>query len=273
MRKHSELKPFLKWTGGKRWFVKEYSDLFPNEFNRYFEPFLGSGVVFFYLEPKKAYLSDINKKLIDTYKAIQENPQKVKNRLKYHSSKHNKDYYYKIRKRKSGNIYSSAGDFIYLNRTCWNGLYRVNFKGEFNVPIGDRDNVLRKEDDFDLISNVLSNTKLKSCSYFESLKNVKDNDFCFIDPPYTVKHDNNGFIRYNEKLFSWENQERLRDCLVGVKKRGGKALVLNANHKSIQDLYKGVGKIIPLSRNSLLAAKSSFRGKTNELAILIGYDS
>ena len=265
-------KPFLKWAGGKRWFVDSYSHLIPAKFNNYYEPFLGAGSIFFYLTPKAAQLSDINPELINTYSALKEDHVKVKRRLCFHNRMHSTEHYYKIRAATKGGQFSKAGDFIYLNRTCWNGLYRVNRKGKFNVPIGDRASILREDDCFNLISSALSNSELKVACFSKALKSVSNGDFCFIDPPYTVKHDYNGFVRYNEKLFSWESQVELRDIVVSIKDSGGMALVLNANHSSIQELYKGVGKIVSLSRNSMLAAKPQYRGDTKEIAILVGYD-
>jgi DNA adenine methylase len=169
-------------------------------------------------------------------------------------------------------LYAKAGDFIYLNRTCWNGLYRVNQKGEFNVPIGDRNSVIRVGDNFSSISEALSDTELKICCFTDALSRVRKNDFCFIDPPYTVKHDYNGFIRYNENIFSWENQKVLRDVVADIHDSGGMALVLNANHDSIKKLYKGLGKIVPLHRSSMLAANSAYRGNIKEIAIMVGYE-
>jgi len=264
--------PFLKWAGGKRWFVKSYAQLFPNNFNIYHEPFLGSGVVFFYLAPKKSVLSDINSALINTYVAIKSDSEKVKRRLQFHNRSHCTEHYYRIRSGIKGSLYAQAGDFIYLNRTCWNGLYRVNNVGKFNVPIGDRDSIIRESDDFISISELLKHSDLNSRDFTDSIEFVEQNDFCFIDPPYTVKHDNNGFLRYNENIFSWSNQESLRDEVVKLKNRGGKALILNANHSSIKELYKGVGKIIPLSRHSMLAANSRNRGVIKEIAIMVGYE-
>jgi len=269
---HISPKPFLKWAGGKRWFVDLYSNLLPTNFNKYHEPFLGGGSVFFHLTPTSAVLSDLNADLINTYTAIKSDFSKVERRLMFHNRKHTKEHYYKVRAGIEGSAYSKAGDFIYLNRTCWNGLYRVNRQGKFNVPIGDRASILRTDDDFNSISNSLSDVELKVSCFSEALKSVGENDFCFIDPPYTVKHNTNGFIRYNETIFSWENQIALRDAVIGIKNMGGKALILNANHDSIVNLYKGVGRIIPLQRKTMLAASSMHRGVIEEVAIIVGYD-
>ncbi len=194
--------PFLKWAGGKRWLISQHSKIFPNTFNTYIEPFLGSGAVFFKLQPQKAILSDINKELIVTYQAIKEDWQKVLHGLQKHQKLFNKAYYYKIRQDKPENIYDKAARLIFLNRTCWNGLYRVNLDGEFNVPIGTKTDVIMKDDDFETISKTLQNADLLPDDFENIINKANKNDLIFVDPPYTVRHDNNGFIKYNEKLFS-----------------------------------------------------------------------
>lgn len=137
---------FLKWAGGKKWFVSDYANLFPKEYNRYIEPFLGGGIVYFYLEPKKAILNDINNELIITYKVIKNKPLELLTLLKRMEKKHCKEYYYKIREEKPDTEIKIAARMIYLNHTCFNGIYRVNPKGEFNVPIGTFHRVVREND-------------------------------------------------------------------------------------------------------------------------------
>ena len=145
--------PFLKWAGGKRW-LTHHRDLgiFPDKYETYIEPFVGSGAIFFHLRPQKAILSDINKLLIDTYQAIKDDWRLVRKYLKQHHEKHSKRYYYKMREAKLLSRYQKAARFIYLNRTCWNGLYRVNTDGKFNVPIGTKSNVILDSDDFFSVS-------------------------------------------------------------------------------------------------------------------------
>src|ERR1700737_297802 len=126
--------PFLKWAGGKRWLVKKHLSIFPVRYNRFIEPFLGSGAVFFALRPKGAILGDTNGQLIETYAALQMDWQRVVRSLELHAELHSVGHYYKIRARIPPSIFARAARFIYLNRTCWNGLYRVNMSGKFNVP-------------------------------------------------------------------------------------------------------------------------------------------
>ncbi len=264
---NNKISPFLKWAGGKRWLVNSYPDLFPTKFNRYIEPFLGGGSVFFYLQPNKAILSDTNKELIFTYKAIKENWKKVLTYLRNHHKNHNEEYYYRIRKMIYEDLFSKAAQFIYLNRTCWNGLYRVNLNGTFNVPIGSKVKVLFDNDDFEKLSSTLRNIEFIIGDFELLINNATEGDFLFIDPPYTVKHNNNSFIKYNEKLFSWDDQKRLCKSLIYAKDRGVTILATNAYHNSIIDLYKNEFDLLELNRSSIIAAESKYRRNCSELII------
>lgn len=262
-----EITPFLKWAGGKRWLVKNYSDLFYKEYNRYIEPFIGSGAVFFHVLPKKAIISDLNEDLINTYKVIKNDWEKLFNYLKGHQKNHDNEYYYKLRSLRYSDKVKEAAKFIYLNRTCWNGLYRVNLKGIFNVPIGTKDNVILNTDNFEEISNQLRKVKILNGD-FQRIVDLSDkDDFLFVDPPYTVQHNNNGFLKYNEKLFHWNDQVRLRDSLLKAKNRGVKIILTNADHPSIHKLYKSDFDVIRVNRISKIAAKAEFRNSCNELII------
>jgi DNA adenine methylase len=198
-----KVKPFLKWAGGKRWFVHRYSHLFPEKFNNYIEPFLGSGAAYFHICPKKAILGDANSDLINTYIAIQQDWRLVYRYLKTHHANHSSEYYYQVRAKRLRSPFSRAAQFIYLNRTCWNGLYRVNLQGVFNVPIGTKSSVIFENDRFDLVSKNLENATLKIADFEDLIDLAGDGDFVFADPPYTVRHNHNAFIKYNEDLFSW----------------------------------------------------------------------
>lgn len=260
--------PFLRWAGGKRWMVFKYPELFPKEYDRYIEPFLGSGAVFFSLKPKNAILSDLNFELIETYCAIRDNYGRVEMELKKHHRNHSKSYYYEIRTKRLKISATRAAQFIYLNRTCWNGLYRVNLDGIFNVPIGTKTNVVLPTDNFKGISKLLKGVRLKNEDFEPIIAKAKEGDLLFVDPPYTVKHNNNNFRKYNEHIFGWEDQIRLCKSLSAAKERGAKIILCNADNESILRLYKGIGKILKLSRFSKLAASASKRQRTTELAIV-----
>ena len=261
-------KPFLKWAGGKRWLVKKYPHVFCRKYKRYFEPFLGSGAVYFHLNPKRAVLSDINNELIDTYQSIKINWKFVVKHLKEHEKNHSINYYYWLRCQSFKSPFKRASRFIYLNRTCWNGLYRVNRKGLFNVPIGTKQNIFLSTDNFELVSRLLKNTLLLKKDFEETINMAKEGDLVFVDPPYTIKHKDNGFLKYNENLFSWNDQERLQVCLYKAKKRGVIIVATNADHKSILELYKSNFNLLSVSRASIIAAKSAHRRKCSELIIL-----
>jgi len=264
------IKPFLKWAGGKRWFVRNYNNLIPKNFNRYIEPFLGSGAVFFHLQPNEAILGDINQDLIESYRSIKENWHLVFKELQDHHKKHSKEYYYKIRNTHFDNTISQAARFIYLNRTCWNGLYRVNLKGKFNVPIGTKSSVIFDDDNFEIISKLLEKTELYSSDFEAIINKAQRNDLLYIDPPYTVRHNNNAFIKYNEKLFSWDDQKRLFNALKRAKAKGAKIVVTNACHESIKELYKNNFTFHKVSRTSLISSKVDSRKKFEELVIFNG---
>jgi len=261
--------PFLKWPGGKRWFIVAHPDLLAKKFDRYVEPFLGGGSVFFHLAPDKALLGDANTEVIKTYLGIKEDPARLKQLLTEHQAKHSSKYYYSMRESVPEELVARAARMIYLNRTCFNGIYRVNQKGQFNVPIGTRTNVLFKTDDFIRVAELLARADIRLNDFESLIDETKKGDFIFADPPYTVRHNMNGFIKYNEQLFSWKDQIRLADSLKRAKKRGAKILGTNANHESVQELYKERGfKTKTVSRFSSISANSKNRKQFEELVII-----
>ena len=262
--------PFLKWPGGKRWLLA-YEGLFPKKYARYIEPFLGSGSVFFGLNPKTAVISDVNPDLIECYRTVRDDWKKVRSGLLALQPLHSAEFYYKTRATRPDNSVSRAIRFLYLNRTCFNGLYRENRKGQFNVPIGTKTELSLESDNFEEISLRLKKASLTTGDFEPVVNKTGKGDFLFIDPPYTVSHNQNGFIKYNNSLFLWEDQIRLRESVVRAKRRGVKILILNADHSSILDLYGNLGNKHKLSRVSLLAGKGGSRRATTEMAITINY--
>jgi DNA adenine methylase len=261
--------PFLKWAGGKRWLITKSINVFPEklEFNRYFEPFLGGGAVFFHLQPSNGFLSDINPDLINSYIVVRDSWADLIEILLKYEKRHCKEFYYSVRESKPETSLLRAARFIYLNRTCWNGLYRVNKNGDFNVPIGTKNKVILKTDDFQGISKLLNKMEIGSCDFEETINKADEGDFVFIDPPYTVKHNLNGFLKYNETIFSWEDQMRLKTTVSKAINRGASVLILNADHSSIRTLYEGIGNKVTLERASVIAGDSKARGIFNELVI------
>lgn len=259
-------RPFLKWAGGKRWLIPHIEHLLPKKFNRYFEAFLGSGSLYFHLQPKNAILTDSNEKLINTYKALQERPEKVIRELSLMS--YSEDKYYLVRdrlnKNGSNNSTRNAADFIYLNRTCWNGLYRENFMGKFNVPFGRYNNpLICDKDNLLAVSSVTARAKFIVSDFKDILLKAHKGDFVFLDPPYITGHQNNGFHAYNEKLFKWEDQEKLATMAERLLKRGCYVIVTNAHNKEIAKLYEHFNCSL-VSRKSIIAGDVQNRGDVSE---------
>ena len=260
------MEPFLKWAGGKRWLVERGDFPVPSKYHQYCEPFVGSGAVLFSLNPERAMISDVNQALIDTYKTLAASGCEVFDVLKDYDSRHCQDFYYSIRQSKPQDAILKAARFIYLNRTCWNGLYRVNKKGQFNVPIGTKEHVLLSTDDFSSISKFLKKCRIYNRDFEQVINATKAGDFLFADPPYTVKHNNNGFVKYNEFMFSWEDQVRLAQAVRKAADRGVYVVVTNAMHDSIKELYSGFTLRV-LKRASVIAASSDRRGIYEEFLI------
>ncbi|RAJ19882.1 DNA adenine methylase [Pedobacter cryoconitis] len=265
--------PFLRWTGSKRWFTKSYiNEFLPSSFNNYHEPFLGAGSVYFYLKGLDLtsgidfHLSDSNKELINAYIQIRDNPEEVISYLKNFINSENQ--YYHIRQLKPRKEEKKAARFIYLNRTSFNGIYRVNSQGLYNVPYGHREKVDVVTEKLLLeVSRNLQGASFTSQSFEQTITNVKKGDLVFLDPPYTVAHENNGFIEYNQHLFSWTDQEKLRDYVKELIKKEAFFILTNASHNSILELYSGIGEIKKLSRLSQVGGRNKTRGSYNELII------
>jgi DNA adenine methylase len=262
------IEPFLKWPGGKRWLAGYHRALFPRNYASYFEPFLGGGAVFFSLNPVKAHLSDTNTELIDTYKCIVTDYRSIESGLARCQKRHSSEFYYKMRGHNPSCAIERAIRFIYLNRTCFNGMYRVNQEGAFNVPIGSKETVVFPSGYLEQVAQRLRNARIRVVDFESALSKAGKNDFIFVDPPYTVAHNNNGFVKYNAKLFSWPDQTRLATAVKAASKRGSMVMISNANHKSVRELYDGFGSHHSVTRSSSLASDPASRGKAVELLIV-----
>lgn len=265
--KDRTLRPFLKWAGGKRWLFDSGQFSLPVIRGRYIEPFLGGGAAFFANLPVRAVLSDSNKRLIELYIAIRDQADIFEALLRNHAKLHSKEYYYTVRATQFKTPVGRAAQFLYLNRTCFNGLYRENLKGQFNVPIGTKQTVIFDSDDFKSWSVALSNCWLGFRDFEEAIDEATEGDFIFVDPPYTVRHNMNGFVKYNQNIFAWEDQVRLRNALGRAVERGAIFAMTNADHESIKDLYAGFGIHRPLQRYSVIAGSSAHRAKSTELLV------
>lgn len=259
------MQPFLKWPGGKRWLLQNHRDIFPQRFNRYYEPFLGGGATFFSLLPKEATISDINSDLINLYLVMRDQPEQLKGVMLQHQSQHSSGYYYQIRAAKLETPLDRAARFLYLNRTCYNGMYRVNKSGRFNVPIGTKTDCVYDIDFFATYSLALQNATIQQSDFAEAIDTACAGDLIFADPPYATSAKN-GFIKYNGHLFTWEDQKRLLSALVAAKKRGAFIVIANANCEEIQKMYADKGfNVHFFQRSSTIAGKGSTRKKVQEL--------
>lgn len=261
------MKPFLKWAGGKRWLFESGQFSPPGPEGKYIEPFLGGGAVFFEIQPKDALLGDINGRLIELYIAVRDEWEEFECLLRKHAALHSKEYYYEMRAKCLRKPVTRAAQFMYLNRTCWNGLYRENKHGKFNVPIGAKQTVIFPNDDFKAWSKALKNATLINQDFEITIDSAGKGDFLFIDPPYTVHHNLNGFVKYNQKIFAWEDQIRLYEALCRAVSRGANFAMTNADHESVRSLYKGFGQHTQLGRYSVIAAKALNRSRSTELLI------
>lgn len=261
---------FLRWAGGKRWLSEHLSDYINcYEFNRYFEPFLGGGSTFFSLRPKKSVLSDCNGELINTYVQVKLDYIGVERSLR--KLPNTEDSYKQIRESIPLSEIERAARFIYLNRTCFNGLYRINQRGQFNVPYGGGDRgyeSLLTNQVLGIASKALQKSRIVCQDFESSLQKSGTGDIVYCDPAYTVAHNSNGFVRYNEKVFSWNDQCRLRDSAFSAASRGAIILVSNAAHESLMKLYHPF-KPFTLTRGCTVGGKVG-RGHFNEYLFLLG---
>lgn len=267
--KQIKCKPFLRWAGGKRWLLKKIDEFLPTDgFNQYHEPFIGGGAIFFHLEKNNAYISDLNQELIDTYLSIKNEVDLVIFNLK--KFKKTKENYYKIRNQKFQSTAKRAARFIYLNQMSFNGIYRVNLAGKYNVPYGYRENYKFNYDNLINVNKVLQNININSNDFSKVIDNVKKGDLVFLDPPYTVTHNNNGFVQYNKKIFSIEEQYKLANIINEIKEIEAYYILTNAAHPTIREIFNNGDKIIDIERSSLIGGKNAKRGKYAELIITNG---
>jgi DNA adenine methylase len=273
------IKPYLKWAGGKRQLLSEIKKHLPNNISNYtyYEPFIGAGALFFELQPKKAVISDFNTQLILTYTAIKENVEELIKLLKNYKDKNDEKYFYEVRNfdrntakfLKLTNV-EKAARLIFLNKTCFNGLYRVNSQGLFNVPYGKYKNpaiceeiVLRQISEY---LNVNEITILNS-DFEQAITSANKKSFIYFDPPYHSP-DKTNFTGYQADGFGEEEQERLRNVMIKMTKRGVKCLLSNSDTEYIRELYDyDLFDIISVQAKRSINSDSAGRGNVNEVLI------
>ncbi len=270
-------KPFVKWAGGKRQLLPVITSHIPSKFERYFEPFLGGGAVFFSLvskERKKWLISDLNSDLILSYVTIRDKVKELVLSLENHAESYSKNqstYYYKVREANPKNEIDKVSRLIFLNKTCFNGLYRVNSKGKFNVPVGRyvNPNIVNKENLFE-VSKVLQSKDISiKCQDFEdALKGVGHGDFVYLDPPYQPISTTASFTSYTDSDFDFSDQERLYAKFKALDKKGVKVLLSNSKSSEIIKLFKEFSNgIIEINANRFINSVSQKRTGHTELLI------
>ena len=235
-------KPFIKWPGGKQSLATTLINFFPQSFSKYYEPFVGGGSVFFALSPKSAVLSDENKWLIDTYLALKTNWEKVAGYLD--KMINTNEEFLKIRAIDPWklNLFERAAHFIYLNKTCFRGLFRVNSKGGFNAPYGAYNRRYYDPQNIEAVVSMLSDVQIKSGDFEFGIDGITPDDFVYFDPPYYPVNETSKFTAYTKDAFLEEAQEKLAEVFKKLDKRGCKVMLSNSDTKFIRDLYKDYKK-------------------------------
>mgnify|MGYP004509825229 FL=1 len=269
-------KPFVKWAGGKRQVINELLKYVPDEFDTYYEPFVGGGALLFELSPKKAVINDSNEELMNVYNVLcnEEKFKKMCNLLNSYETKHSEEFYYNIRnKDRSKTAFNRLSDYtraartIYLNKACFNGLYRVNSKNEFNVPFGKKTHVNTYEgSNLITVSNYLTmnDVKILSVDFEEAVKDAKKGDFVYFDPPYDS--DTKSFTSYTETGFDKSEQTRLARVFKQLDKKGVYVMLSNHSTVLVNELYKDY-HIYTIEAKRNINANGKKRGKVEELII------
>ena len=273
------LRPFTKWTGGKRQLLSVIKSLMPESYNRYFEPFVGGGALFFELAPKDAIINDFNSELINCYQQIKDNPSELIKSLSKHKESNSKEYYLNLRSAdrdsriEKMNYVERAARIMYMLRVNFNGLYRVNSKNQFNVPYGRYKNPQIVDSDLIVsISQYLNENTIHILNgdFEEAVKDVEAGDFVYFDPPYIPLSETSSFTSYTHEGFSYEDQVRLRDTFKKLDEKGAYVMLSNSSSPLVGELYKDFN-IHKVSATRTNGAKSSSRGKIDEI-IVTNYD-
>lgn len=265
-------RPFLKWAGGKSKLIEQFVPFFPEKFERYYEPFLGGGAVFFYLcdrfprVPK--FISDVNADLINTYLCVRDDVELVISLLDKHQLNHTKEYYYQVRAVKHDDNFERAARLIYLNKTCFNGLYRENSKGEFNVPLGKYKNPnICNTELLRCAAIALRNTDISVKHFIDVLDWAEtEQDFVYFDPPYHPLSSTSNFTAYSRDFFGENEQVKLRDTFKKLSERGVKVMLSNSDCAFIRKLYSDF-KTHEISAARAINSKTEKRGKITELLV------
>lgn len=271
----NKAKPFLKWVGGKRQLLEQFENIFPKDFNVYHEPMVGGGAVFFHLSPKSAVINDTNEDLMRAYEVVRDDVDKLIDLLKKFNRNHSKDFYYKTRdkfnklkkKANGDNKIEFTARLIYMNHTCFNGLYRVNQKGEFNVPVGRYKNpTICDEDALRAVSEILKSVQILCGDFENAVESVNTDDFVYFDPPYDPVSNTANFTEYTNGGFGKEGQKRLAQTFRRLDRKDVKVALSNSDTDFIKDLYQGFNVHILKARRHI-NSNAAGRGEINEVLI------
>ncbi len=270
-----QARPFIKWAGGKSRLLEQYKPFLPTNFERYHEPFLGGGALFFYLAPqlqaqgKRAYLSDLNPELVNVYLCVRDQVEGLIEQLGVHQERHGKTHYYEVRSRLQTDSIARAARFIYLHKTCYNGLYRENSKGLFNVPIGRYKNPkICAPDLLRAASSALQIADISERPFAAVLDQAKNaGDFVYFDPPYHPLSETSKFTAYSRDRFAAEQQVNLKEIVTQLATRRVKVLVSNSDCPFIRELYAGC-KIKTINAARSINSKAGKRGKITEVLVM-----
>ena len=271
-------KPFVKWAGGKRQLIPILNENLPETFGTYFEPFLGGGALLFHMlterQSQKCSISDLNSDLVLSYTTIRDRVEDLITSLKNHEKNYQKDsksYYYSIRESNPRSQIEKTSRLIFLNRTCFNGLYRVNSKGKFNVPLGKYSNPnIVNEDNLRSVSHILQSSKVSiNCRDFEAvLRDAKKDDLVYFDPPYQPVSDTANFTSYTNKDFTYDDLSRLAELCMDLDSKGCRVLLSNSNSKEVADMFSAK----PWTVNKIRANRSinsNSKKRTGHFELLI----
>lgn len=263
--------PFLKWAGGKSQLLTKYDGFFPVNFKNYFEPFTGGAAVFFHMranrEPFQATLSDLNAELVNCYQVVRDDVEKLITKLKDHKNEPN--YFYQLRAQDTQKLskVQRAARLIFLNKTCFNGLYRVNSKGQFNVPFGSYKNPRTcDEKNLRACSMALQDTAINFQSFEGILETAEKGDFIYFDPPYQPVSPTANFTSYTKNSFSAEDQEKLAQVFRQLHKRGCLLMLSNSDCIFIRKLYKGF-RTETVQAMRAINCRAEGRGKVSEVLV------
>ena len=266
----SKAKPFVKWAGGKGGLLKKLESYFPDEFDTYYEPFMGGGAVFFYLNPPKAVINDLNRELMDVYEVVKKDVEALMTALnKQQKYVDDKEYFYKMRGKNPNRMkpINRAARTIFLNKTCFNGIYRVNAKGVFNVPFGDMNNpTLCERKNLLECSKALKNTEILSEDYKALLPRVGKGDFVYLDPPYVPLSKTAHFTSYTRGGFGEEEQKELKEFCDDLDSKGARFLLNNSDTELVSNLYSSF-KIAVIEARRSLAASGVSRKTAREVVV------